>query len=52
MSLRPEWGWPAGTYVRYCELLERWSGDASDRLGRRVAADEIEVALFRLGKES
>ncbi|MFI1187005.1 hypothetical protein [Streptomyces californicus] len=40
-------GWPTGTYVRYCELLQRWAREEGDRLGRPVGVDEIERRLFR-----
>lgn len=38
--------WSAVTYEQYCELLACWARDASNRLGRLVAADEIERCLF------
>ncbi|MGC8919651.1 hypothetical protein AB7952_12625 [Streptomyces sp. PG2] len=38
--------WPTSTYARYCALLQRWSQEESQRLGRRIGADEIERWLF------
>jgi hypothetical protein len=50
-SLRPGWlNWYTDTYVSYCELLARWAGSAGKRLDRAVALDEIDYALFKLGK--
>nr|WP_262414340.1 hypothetical protein [Streptomyces acidipaludis] len=46
-SLRAGGGWPPETYGRYCTLLARWASEESDRLGRQVGADEIELWLFR-----
>jgi hypothetical protein len=39
-------GWSAVTYEQYCELLACWAREASNRLGRPVALDEIELWLF------
>jgi len=44
-GLRPA-GWSAETYEQYCELLACWGRDASKRLSRPVAPDEIERSLF------
>ncbi|MEV6261202.1 hypothetical protein AB0M42_10685 [Streptomyces sp. NPDC051784] len=38
--------WPTATYVRYCELLQRWAAEESARVGRPVGSDEIERWLF------
>lgn len=45
-SLRSGGNWPSETYRRYCTLLARWAGEESDRLGRGVCPDEIELWLF------
>ena len=42
--------WPSTTYVRYCDLLRRWAATASSE-NRSVAPDEIERALFKVGKD-
>jgi hypothetical protein len=39
-------GWAAVTYEQYCELLACWAREASTRLGRPIAVDEIERWLF------
>lgn len=39
-------GWSPVTYEQYCKLLACWASDAGHRLGRPVAADEIERCLF------
>lgn len=49
-SLSSKGGWPESTYGRYCALAERWASDASDVVGRTVAPDEIEFALFKNGR--
>lgn len=41
--------WYTATYVAYCTLLERWAEAEGNRRASSVAADEIEVALFRNG---
>lgn len=38
--------WYTDTYVYYCDLLRTWTQVAGTRLGRSVAVDEIEFALF------
>lgn len=38
--------WPSDTYARYCDLLQRWAAEESERIGREIAADEIERFLF------
>jgi hypothetical protein len=48
-SLSTKGGWPEATYARYCSLAERWASDISGVIGRTVAPDEIEFALFRSG---
>lgn len=50
-SLSSAGGWPTTTYGRYCQLLQRWAEEASDELGRQVAADEIERWLFSPGAQ-
>lgn len=50
VSLRTGGNWPAPTYERYCRLMWRWSEDASTRVGRAVAVDELERWLFRQGR--
>jgi hypothetical protein len=47
-SLDPGNFWPADTYERYSGLLHRWSVEVSGS-GRRICADELERALFKLG---
>lgn len=39
-------GWSAATYGQYCELLAGWAREASTRLRRDIAVDEIERWLF------
>jgi hypothetical protein len=39
--------WPADTYERYCQLLQRWSAELI-RDDRAIFADELERALFEL----
>lgn len=50
-SLGTGGGWPAGTYRRYCTLLDRWAHEATDAIGpsRQVCVDEIERWLFDSG---
>ena len=48
-SLSPKGAWPRETYIRYCDLLRRWASELSDS-HRTVSADEIERALFALGR--
>ncbi len=45
----PGGAWWPETYQRYCDLLTRWAASASaeSQVGRKVAADEIEYALFK-----
>lgn len=38
--------WYTDTYASYCDLLARWSKEATTELGSPVAPDEIERALF------
>lgn len=38
--------WSAVTYEQYCDLLACWAREASERLGRPIAADEVERWLF------
>lgn len=38
--------WFPSTYANYCDLMGHWAGQAATRLGRDVAADEVEYALF------
>lgn len=40
------YNWHTPTYASYCNLLERWSEEASEALGRQVRPDEVERALF------
>lgn len=40
------YNWYSRTYVAYCDLLARWAGDATERLGRQVPPDQFERALF------
>lgn len=42
-------GWSAATYGRYCELVACWAREASTRLGRLIAVDEVERWLFDQG---
>lgn len=42
----PTTAWWPDTYQTYCDLMSRWAGEASERAGRSVEADEIEGALF------
>jgi hypothetical protein len=38
--------WFPSTYADYCGLMGHWAEQAATRMGRDVAADEIEFALF------
>lgn len=46
----PTTGWWADTYGTYCDLMARWSHEASDQLGVEVSPDQIEAALFAQGR--
>jgi hypothetical protein len=50
-SLGTDTGWPPATYLRYSQLLGRWAQDTTGPLGRPVAADELELALFADGRK-
>lgn len=43
----PSTGWWPGTYANYCTLMGNWANQASDKAGREVRADEIELTVFR-----
>lgn len=43
----PTYNWRPSTYQGYCDLLVRWADEATQTLGRPVAADEVELALFQ-----
>ncbi|HZL07181.1 MAG TPA: hypothetical protein VFE45_17470 [Coriobacteriia bacterium] len=46
-SLRPGWSnWYTVTYQSYCDLLRRWADGESERFGRAIGIDEIELFLF------
>jgi hypothetical protein len=51
-SLSTRGAWPESTYSRYCTLAHRWAREATMRCKHTVAPDEIEKALFQLGKYS
>lgn len=38
--------WFPSTYADYCDLIGHWAGQATTRMGRDVATDEVEYALF------
>jgi hypothetical protein len=38
--------WFPSTYANYCDLMGNWAVQAGKRMGRDVAADEVEYALF------
>lgn len=49
-SLRTGGNWPTATYERYCDLLTRWSAEATTVVGREVGSDELELWLFSQGR--
>jgi hypothetical protein len=42
----PTAGWYPDTYARYCNLMQRWSREATERSSHLVLPDEIEMTLF------
>lgn len=43
----PTTAWWPSTYAKYCTLMGNWAHQASDRAGREVRPDEIELTVFR-----
>lgn len=43
---RGSFNWYTQSYVAYCDLLARWARDTTACLGKQVAADQFERALF------
>ncbi|MGP5071076.1 8-oxoguanine DNA glycosylase OGG fold protein [Arthrobacter rhombi] len=42
----PTTAWWPSTYAKYCTLMGNWALQASDRTGREVSPDEIELTVF------
>ncbi len=45
------YNWYTDTYVSYCQLLDRWAREESERHASTIWPDEIERALFEGSKQ-